>query len=86
MKKFCGWETLFSEHSHAVLREYEDHLFFFFFFLECNCWSYGVVELMTDRAYANWWTCIIAMQFNKIAHDSLVPSLLPYEVNHSYFV
>lgn len=42
--------------------------FFSFFFLECNCCSFSIVEFMTDRTYADCWTCIIAMQLNKIAH------------------
>lgn len=69
--------TLFSEYSRSVLRENEDHLFLF---LECNCCIFGIVEFMTDRAYANWWTCIIAMQFNKIAHDSMVIRIYYYMI------
>ncbi|KAL5792588.1 hypothetical protein ACOSP7_001182 [Xanthoceras sorbifolium] len=41
---------------------------FLFCFLKCNCCSFGIVKFMTDRAYADCWTCIIAMQFNKIVH------------------
>lgn len=48
--------------------------FFFYNFplflplLECNCCSFSIVEFMTHRTYADCWTCIIAMQFNKRAH------------------
>lgn len=41
---------------------------FFLPLLECNCCSFSIVEFMTHRTYADCWTCIIAMQFNKRAH------------------
>lgn len=53
--------------SHSLL------LFFFFLPLFYPFWNVivvvsGIVEFMTHRTYADCWTCITAMQFNKRAH------------------
>ena len=45
---------------HCIKTKPEPSLSFVsYFFGICNCCSFGFVEFMTDRAYADCWTCII---------------------------
>lgn len=49
--------------SHAVSIQSQNSPFLSFsVFGICSCFSFGIVEFMTDRAYADHWTCVVFMQ------------------------
>ena len=64
LRKFCCWGRLMPRHRFAVSKKTRYIIFSFILFLfpECICCSFRNVAFMTDRAYADWWQCIIIVK------------------------